>query len=314
MADENTYLIKVTAKDPSTRSFALVCMAVPEDKSGVDRIDAVITHNPETVQVSRASTYRDCKNLMQKMILNGSVTQSSTQSLLNSYKSSFSSESYMIEFQHYLEYSEEEKLKNLIAQNIQKLFNRSEIETVIYFSKIPKSDLDVVSAEKKEKNKEEEEEKKEFPRPSSIPEEALILNYQFVLSPVTGTSVDDLRLGDRIMVKILPDTDDANKVIDELGIKDEQGTVHPCVATIVEILTHESSMEVVVKISENTYGRYFEDEVGIRIKMAEISATEEEEQIIREVVESNERSWFVPAIISFGILTILWVIVAFFIL
>jgi hypothetical protein len=313
MADENYYLIKVTSKDPSTRSYVLVCLAVPAAKPAIDRIDVVVTHNPETVQVDTTSTYRDCKNLIQKMILNGSVSQSSSQSLLNSFQSSFSSESYLIEFQHYLEHGDTEKLCNLIAQNIQRIFGRSELENVIYVSKVSKIELDATSSIAANKEKEEKEEPA-YPNPVSIPEGSKVLNYQFILSPVTGTVVSDLRLGDQVMVKIIPNSEDAIAVIAELGLKDDSGTIHPTSATIVEILKYDTKLEIVTKIGENIFGRNLEEETGVRIKMAETASSEEEDNIIREVVASNERSWFIPAIISFGILTMLWIIVTFFIL
>jgi hypothetical protein len=51
MAEESFYFIKMTAKEPSSRTYVLLCIVVPENKSGVDRMDLVVYQNPETVAI-----------------------------------------------------------------------------------------------------------------------------------------------------------------------------------------------------------------------------------------------------------------------
>lgn len=311
MAEENFYFIKLTARESATRTYVLVCMAVPQNKSGVDRMDLVVSQNPETIAIGHSDSYRDCRNKIQKIVLSGAVSQSSTQSLSNYLRTSFGSESYMIELFHYLDHSDDEKLKSLLLQSVQRVMGKTEIEASIFLTKVTKSELEAVSTAPKI---EEVATENIIPIPPSVPKEAKLVSYQFILSPVTGTSVSELKNGDVVMIKIIPDSDDTVSLIESMKLKDEGGIIHPCPATIVELIKHDHAIETIVKISEVVYGRYIEDEVDVRIKMYETSSHVQEEAASREAAINNERNWFVPAVISFGILAALWIIVTFFIL
>lgn len=310
MAEENFYFIKLTAKESATRTYVLVCLAVPENKSGVDRMDLVVSQNPETISIGVADSYRDCRNKIQKIILSGAVSQSATQSLSNYLRSSFTSESYMIELFHYLDHSEEDKLKTLLLQNVTRVLGKNEVEATIYLSKVTKTELEALSTS----TKKEETVETIIPIPPSIPKDAKLVNYQFILSPVTGTSVNELKMGDIIMVKIIPDSDEVNNLIQSLNLKDDGGTIHPCAGTIVELIKHDHALETIVRINENIYGRYIEDELDLRIKMFETPSHVSEEEVAKTETPGSERNWFVPATIAFGILALLWIIVANFIL
>ena len=80
-------------------------------------------------------------------------------------------------------------------------------------------DASSVKEEFLEKSKE-----KEFAE-GLIPAGSLIANFTYVLSPVTGTRVDELRIGDRIMVKFAPDNEVSNNVINLLSLKDDGGII-----------------------------------------------------------------------------------------
>jgi len=312
MAEESFYFIKMTAKEPSSRTYVLLCIVVPENKSGVDRMDLVVSQNPETVAIGPSDSYRDCRNKIQKITLSGAVLQSATQGLSSYLKESFGMESYMIEFFHYLEHFEEEKLKSLLMQSVHRVMGKGEQDSILYLSKVTKSELEAVS----NSNKQEEQTKQEevIPIPASVPKDAKLVNFQFILSPVTGTSVSELRKEDLVMIKILPDSDETKTLIETMKLKDEAGVIHPCPATIIDFIRHERAVEIIVKIDENVYGRCIEDEMNIRVKMYETPSQLQEEQVIYDSLESNEKSWFVPAVITIAILTVLWIIVTFFVL
>ncbi|MCX8000816.1 MAG: hypothetical protein N3A69_18065, partial [Leptospiraceae bacterium] len=104
MEEEKYYFVKLTAQDPPNRVYVLVVIVVPENKSGIDRLDLVVAQNPDTVLVNENDSYKKCRNKIQKILLTGISSQSATQSLQNYFKDSFTSESFMIEFFHYLEH------------------------------------------------------------------------------------------------------------------------------------------------------------------------------------------------------------------
>lgn len=311
MDEEKYYFVKLTAQDPPSKVYVLVAIVVPENKSGVDRLDLVVAQNPDTILIDENDSYKKCRNKIQKIMLTGGSSQSATHSLQNYFKNSFGSESFMVEFFHYLEHGDLEKLKILLMQNVGRVMGRHDLdsEAKIYLSKVTKSELEA-SENSDKPNKEDE--KPDSVLPQSIPEGAIILNYQLILSPVTGTPLLDLKSGDVILIKIIPDTEDAVIAIRDMGLKDESGMIHPCPATITELIKQENGTEIIVKIQENIYGRYLEEESNIKVKMYEPSTTNSEEVTqTKELEISSERSWFIPAMVLVGVLTILWIIVYF---
>lgn len=312
MEEEKYYFIKLTAKDSQNKNYVLVCIVVPENKSEVDRLDAIVSHNLDTILISESYSYRDCRNKIQRNMLSGSASQSATQSLVSYFKDSFSSESFMIEFLHYLEHDELEKLKMLLMQNVGRVMGRHDLdsEAQIYVSKVTKSELEAATTKSEPKP---EQEAPTFIRPQSVPEGAILVDYQLILSPVTGTALAELKKDDMIMVKIIPDTEEAVAIIRDMGLKDSGGTIHPCPASIVEINKQETGTEIIVKIKENVYGRCLEEEFSVKVKMYESVTQSQEESAVQEVVVPNERNWVIPAILIIGVLSILWIIVYFFI-
>ncbi|MCX7999838.1 MAG: hypothetical protein N3A69_12955, partial [Leptospiraceae bacterium] len=222
MDEEKYYFVKLTAQDPPNKVYVLVVIVVPENKSGVDRLDLVVAQNPDTILIDENDSYKKCRNKIQKIMLTGVSSQSATQSLQNYFKNSFGSESFMVEFFHYLEHGDLEKLKILLMQNVGRVMGRHDMdsEAKIYLSKVTKSELEA-SENSDKSNKEDEKPVSILPR--SIPEGAIILDYQLILSPVTGTPLVDLKSGDVILIKIIPDTEDAVLAIRDMGLKDESG-------------------------------------------------------------------------------------------
>lgn len=312
MEEEKYYFIKLTAQDPPNKVYVLVAIVVPENKSGIDRLDLVVAQNPDTVLIDENDSYKICRNKIQKIMLTGSPSQGATQSLLNYFKNSFNSESFMVEFFHYLEHNELEKLKMLLMQNVGRAMGRHDLdsEAKIYLTKATRAELESSG------NKEQTSAKEETPAilPESIPEGSTVLDYQLILSPVTGTPISELKIGDVILVKIIPDTEEAVSIIQNMSLKDDSGIIHPCPATIVDLIKRENGTEIIVKIQENVYGRYLEEEANIKVKMYEPSLPYKDETTSYEDTGTpGERNWFIPTLILLGVLIILWIVVFFLI-
>ena len=114
MPDEQFYFIKFTARDIPSKTNVMVVITIPKGKNSVDKFDVLVSQNTEASAMYSTDSFRECMNKIQRIVLAGQGSQSSIHSLSNAYKLSFQSESYMIELLHYLEYSEDDKVKHLI--------------------------------------------------------------------------------------------------------------------------------------------------------------------------------------------------------
>jgi hypothetical protein len=118
--------------------------------------------------------------------------------------------------------------------------------------------------------KETRSQKKEVPQSETklSPEEGVTLTIQLILSPVTGKPIYELKIGDIIMCKILPNTDRANYFIDLLDLRVEN-YVKPVPAKIIDIKSEGkgSPLELLTEIGPGIFGKCIEDERQVKLKM-----------------------------------------------
>jgi anionic cell wall polymer biosynthesis LytR-Cps2A-Psr (LCP) family protein len=305
MSTDKYYFFKLSARDIPSRTHILICMTIHEPIFKIDRFDLIVSQNSETSSLGVNDSYRDCMNKIQKLTLSGQFSQSSTISLTNAYNNQFTNDSFMEEFSHYIENKDTVKLKTLFEQSIHKVLGRAEYDYVCFIDNVTQEELDGTAVTSIQ------EETKKSPYPS-IPDGASILNYQFVLSPVGGTIATDLRIGDKVLIKINKDTPAGSSAIQSMKLSAENGQIIPCPAEIVDIIKKEkNALLFVANISENLYGLYTEEESGVKVKMAELSTVAKEEKIIRDKANKTEGSLLIPGIVAVMVLLIVWVIAYF---
>ena len=258
------YFIKFVARDSIQRTFVVFAGVANKQKNIIERFETLVSHSNELININSDYTYKDVVNRIQKFMFEGNHVQSATLTLVNSFKNSFNSESYLVEMMYYLEYDNSEKLNDLLKQNLSKVLGKGDYLINTIFHPIERDELDASAAreELSDKNKD-----KEFAE-GLIPPGSLVANFTYVLSPVTGTRVDELRIGDRIMVKFSPDSEAANSVINLLSLKDDGGIIRPVPATIIEIKKSPTEIDALIKITDGVFGRYSEKETTVKVKLA----------------------------------------------
>ena len=258
------YFIKFVARDSIQRTFVVFAGVANKQKNIIERFETLVSHSNELININSDYTYKDVVNRIQKFMFEGNHVQSATLTLVNSFKNSFNSESYLVEMMYYLEYDNSEKLNDLLKQNLSKVLGKGDYLINTIFHPIERDELDASAAreELSDKNKD-----KEFAE-GLIPPGSLVANFTYILSPVTGTRVDELRIGDRIMVKFSPDSEAANSVINLLSLKDDGGIIRPVPATIIEIKKSPTEIDALIKITDGVFGRYSEKETTVKVKLA----------------------------------------------
>lgn len=97
----------------------------------------------------------------------------------------------------------------------------------------------------------------------------VILQIKPVLSPLNGTPIYELRIGDKIMIKIIPTSSKENYYIDLYNLRGEKG-VKIIPATVIDIKSSavkNSPIEILTEIMPGVYGLCVEDEKLIKLKI-----------------------------------------------
>jgi hypothetical protein len=116
---------------------------------------------------------------------------------------------------------------------------------------------------KPQKNEEDQNEKKD--------DSNVILKIKPVLAPLNGKPIYELRIGDRIMVSIIPASNKENYYIELNDLRDEKkGIIKPIPATVNDIKSSSSKntpIEILTEIMPGVYGLCLEDEKLIKLKL-----------------------------------------------
>ncbi len=80
------------------------------------------------------------------------------------------------------------------------------------------------------------------------------------LDPIGGRDVKELRPGDKILVRILPQNDRANAYIDTAGLRTESGFIKSAPFIITSVTYPGVGVELIGKIAEGVHGRIVEEQ------------------------------------------------------
>lgn len=97
----------------------------------------------------------------------------------------------------------------------------------------------------------------------------VILQVKPVLSPLNGKPIYELRIGDKIMVRIMATSNKEQYYIDLYNLKDDRG-IRTIPATVIDIKSStgkNNPIELLAEIMPGVYGLCLEDEKLIKLKM-----------------------------------------------
>jgi len=120
---------------------------------------------------------------------------------------------------------------------------------------------------KEDRSKPQEEEKEQEAQGET--KQATILQVKPIVAPINGKPIYSLRIGDRIIIKIIPASSRENYYIDLYNLKEEK-TIRPVPATVVDIkagLGKNNPVEILTEIMPGVYGQFTEDEKQVKLKL-----------------------------------------------
>ena len=318
MADTDPlYSLRFNYRDNASNVNALCCILINIAASAIESFEAIASNSASMMSFPVSGTFRDFYDKIQAAKYKSEYAPSITQSLSEALKSSFASQSYREELIHYLDSSDNDKIQYLIKQVLVQSLGNSESNIQISFDKITRQDLDKTTMGDEIAGQTAQG---DSPMPG-IPPGSMIVNYKFVLSPVSGTKVTELREGMRIIVKITAGEANSNNAINLLNLKEDGGVIKNIPAAIVSIKHGMKSSEAIIKITDGIFGKYTEEEPAIKVKMAGLetlaSVTSGKEPDKKNAPPApvpsakDENPFLIPILAILGILGVVGAIIVF---
>jgi hypothetical protein len=119
--------------------------------------------------------------------------------------------------------------------------------------------------------KEKPEEKEARPitsiRNVQLEDGAVVIPSALVLSPVRGKQLYELKVGDRIMMKFNPETQQGAYYIDSFKLRTPEGKLKGIPAEVIDIHSESKSMpvDVLARIEDHLYARAIEEDRHVRV-------------------------------------------------
>lgn len=123
-----------------------------------------------------------------------------------------------------------------------------------------------------EEFKETKEKRVKQPQPttekSPVEDGSAILPIEPILSPVKGKPLYELKVGDKIIARIIPNSERANYFIDLLNLRFE-GNIKPIPCEVIDIKSggKNSPVEILTLIGPGIYGKCTEEEKQVKLRM-----------------------------------------------
>lgn len=90
--------------------------------------------------------------------------------------------------------------------------------------------------------------------------DGVYLPVKLDLDPIAGKDVKQLRVGDTILVRVMPESDRANAFIDAAGLRSEEGFIRSAPFTVTSVTYPGVGLELVGKLKEGIYGKIVEEQ------------------------------------------------------
>ncbi len=103
----------------------------------------------------------------------------------------------------------------------------------------------------------------------TVEDDAVILPVKPIVAPVKGKPIYELRVGDKLMVYIQPQSDRANYYIDMLNLRGDEG-IKPTMGEVIDIKAgsgKNNPTDILTLISKGIYGKFTETEKQVKLKL-----------------------------------------------
>jgi hypothetical protein len=273
---DQLYSLKIVCTDESNSLYILGAALVNPFTARSIGLELVSCSDSKHLNITPRATFKDFANRVQRIVYKGQQNPGVSKTLVDNFKSSFSNEGFLEEILHYMQTKDIAKISYLIEQIIIKSVPPAKPNVQLIVDLIPESEKDrtTMSADGQEEEGESGNESGGFADQapdlghsiSDIPPGARVVQFKFMLSPVSGTMVKDLAIGSPVIVRLTQGDQATNDLIQTMNLRQEDGNIRPIPATITKISHSGHQSDIVIKINDSTYGKISEEENSVRIK------------------------------------------------
>ncbi|MCL2155951.1 MAG: DUF4899 domain-containing protein [Leptospirales bacterium] len=191
-----------------------------------------------------------------------------------------------------------EQMDIILYDIINRLIHDKNLKMETIIQEVSQQELQNIREDRSKPQKQDEETQDEETQDEKKDDGNVILKIKPVLAPLNGKPIYELRVGDKIMIKIIPASSKENYYIDLNNLRDEDKGIKSMPAKVIDIKSSASKnnpIEILTEIMPGVYGLCLEDEKLIKLKLydSEVDALYKEADRLKpakKTSSSNKKS------------------------
>lgn len=262
-------IIKGRFKSPTSNLYGLL-LAVINSYKKLDTYMSIVSTYSDLYNFDLDNSWISLEDILVNLIWKGNYNKNISASIIDQFKAiSDDNRAMTALYENTINY-DYDNLEHTIFSLISRIIHDNNMTLEI---KIQDISSDEFNRMRESRGKPKEEPKNEIEQSDKdryqLGDEDVILPVKPILSPVKGKPIYDLKIGDRIMIKISRESQRAEQIIDLLQLR-EGNTVHPAPAAIVDIKAGSGKndlIQILTSIGSGVYGKFEEEEKQVKLKM-----------------------------------------------
>ncbi len=261
--------IKGRFKSEQRKVFGIFYFILNREFNSVDTVSVIVSLYTTLYETSLKGSIAEFHNKINSIKAEGQYALSTTQTLQEALKSISTNYNFYQEMEPYIDIKDEKRLSPILQSFFGGVLGDKRIDIQVSIQNVTQEEI---SLEKFESTSEEETVNDNVSLSDGsnlettdmsddhLTDGQVVLEANFLLAPVGGKLVYRLKIGEYVMVKILPNTAVSNQHIDLLKLRDARGHINATPAKILSFKKEENiGCEVIVQISEGVCGKITEE-------------------------------------------------------
>jgi hypothetical protein len=264
LTEDNFLILKGRIKAVETNTYGLFIMFFDENRRSIDKLSVVASHYSSLFDMDPKSPWYLLEENLLDLKWKGDIAVNVSIDLQN-YMENALAQDRGSELFNYAKSRDLTKIETLLQAVLMKPLGDRNIVIDVDSEIISKESTRAVRAERDRSKNPDGNRKKTQSAPDVHIKGADIVDVDLVLAPVSGIPINELTIGDTIMVKISPKSTLGNYYIDSFGARVD-GSIIPVAAEVVDINRGDDREYILFcKLGENVYGKVIETE-QVRVK------------------------------------------------
>lgn len=275
MSDEKDKFSVCLLSIDNAKSIYVAYTGLVDMESGrIEDQSVVAVNNPGLLSIKPAkSTFQDVRNACQEVKYQAKQIVNLTIKLDDLFTRRSTASDFIEPLLNYLKQGAKEKVAYMYEQVINEAAGNSNPDIQVWFKEVSDQEVQETSGDEASaleglsgQSGDEIQQKSEGSQ-LGLPEGSSVIRFKYLLSPVSGKALVELKQGERVMIQLDAMDPKAIPWIESLQLRKEDGSLKPVPASIVKTTTTGANTESLVQIAPNLYGRHFEEENSVKVKL-----------------------------------------------